>query len=122
MNVSARVKLMGDLQAAIAEAMAGTLYERGRNFASDREAWAEFKERIETTKKAQGDIEKLHKEMWDAVKDRNEDAFTALAQELGRASAQLAEEWAQTAALAKIAVIGPATAEEIIQREENETE
>ena len=46
-----------------------------------------------------------HKEMWSAVKDRNEDAFAALSQEFERSSRILAEEWAQTSALAKIAVI-----------------
>ena len=40
-----------------------------------------------------------------AVKDRNEDAFAALSQEFERSSRILAEEWAQTSALAKIAVI-----------------
>ena len=45
------------------------------------------------------------KEMWSAVKDRNEDAFAALSQEFERSSRILAEEWAQTSALAKIAVI-----------------
>ena len=78
-NVSSRVKLMGNLQAAVAEAVSGTMEERGRGFASDREAWA--------------------------VKDRNEDAFAALSQEFERSSRILAEEWAQTSALAKIAVI-----------------
>jgi hypothetical protein len=43
--------------------------------------------------------------MWSAVKDRNEDAFAALSQEFERSSRILAEEWAQTSALAKIAVI-----------------
>lgn len=104
-NTSARVRLMGDMQAAITEAMSGTMEERGRGFASDREAWAELKECIERTKQMHTDIEKVHKEMWSAVKDRNEDAFAALAQELERAAARLAEEWAQTSALAKIAVI-----------------
>lgn len=47
----------------------------------------------------------VHKEMWSAVKDRNEDAFAALSQEFERSSRILAEEWAQTSALAKIAVI-----------------
>lgn len=42
---------------------------------------------------------------WSAVKDRNEDAFAALSQEFERSSRILAEEWAQTSALAKIAVI-----------------
>lgn len=81
------------------------LEERGRGFASDREAWAELKECIERTKQMHTDIEKVHKEMWSAVKDRNEDAFAALSQEFERSSRILAEEWAQTSALAKIAVI-----------------
>ena len=76
-NVSSRVKLMGNLQAAVAEAVSGTMEERGRGFASDREAWAELKECIERTKQMHTDIEKVHKEMWSAVKDRNEDAFAA---------------------------------------------
>ena len=96
-ETSSRVRLMANLQAAVAEAVSGTMEERGRGFASDREAWAELKECIE--------IEKVHKEMWSAVKDRNEDAFAALSQEFERSSRILAEEWAQTSALAKIAVI-----------------
>ena len=75
------------------------------DFTSDREAWAELKECIERTKQMHTDIEKVHKEMWSAVKDRNEDAFAALSQEFERSSRILAEEWAQTSALAKIAVI-----------------
>lgn len=105
-DVSARVKLMGNMQAAITEAVSGTLEERGRGFASDREAWAELKECIERTKQSQKDIEKVHTEMWSAVKERNGDAFTVLAQEFERASARLAEDWAQTSALAKLAVLG----------------
>lgn len=102
---SSRVRLMANLQAAVAEAVSGTMEERGRGFASDREAWAELKECIERTKQMHTDIEKVHKEMWSAVKDRNEDAFAALSQEFERSSRILAEEWAQTSALAKIAVI-----------------
>lgn len=71
----------------------------------EHEEWAELKERIERTKQMHTDIEKVHKEMWSAVKDRNEDAFAALSQEFERSSRILAEEWAQTSALAKIAVI-----------------
>lgn len=93
------------VHAAVAEAVSGTMEERGRGFASDREAWAELKECIERTKQMHTDIEKVHKEMWSAVKDRNEDAFAALSQEFERSSRILAEEWAQTSALAKIAVI-----------------
>ena len=104
-ETSSRVRLMANLQAAVAEAVSGTMEERGRGFASDREAWAELKECIERTKQMHTDIEKVHKEMWSAVKDRNEDAFAALSQEFERSSRILAEERAQTPALAKIAVI-----------------
>lgn len=69
------------------------------------EPWAELKECIERTKQMHTDIEKVHKEMWSAVKDRNEDAFAALSQEFERSSRILTEEWAQTSAIAKIAVI-----------------
>lgn len=114
-RVSSRVRLMGDMGAAITETMTGTLRERGRGFASDREAWAELKECIERTKQMHSILEKVHKEMWDAVKDRNGDAFTALAQELERSAARLAEEWAQTSALAKIAVLGESANEVTIE-------
>lgn len=43
-ETSSRVRLMANLQAAVAEAVSGTMEERGRGFASDREAWAELKE------------------------------------------------------------------------------
>ena len=43
---------MANLQAAVAEAVSGTMEERGRGFASDREAWAELKECIERTSTA----------------------------------------------------------------------
>lgn len=114
-RVSSRVRLMGDMGAAITETMTGTLRERGRGFASDREAWAELKECIERTKQMHSSLEKVHKEMWDAVKDRNGDAFSALAQELERSAARLAEEWAQTSALAKIAVLGESANEVTIE-------
>ena len=112
-GISERVRLMGDLQAAVTEALTGTLRERGRGFASDREAWAELKECVERTKKMHSDIEKVHKEMWSAVTDHNGDAFAALSQEFERSATRLAEEWSQTSALAKIAVLGESANEAI---------
>lgn len=112
-GISERVRLMGDLQAAVTEALTGTLRERGRGFTSDREAWAELKECVERTKKMHSDIEKVHKEMWSAVTDHNGDAFAALSQEFERSATRLAEEWAQTSALAKIAVLGESANEAI---------
>ena len=102
-----------DLRAAVTEALTGTLRERGRGFASDREAWAELKECVERTKKMHSDIEKVHKEMWSAVTDHNGDAFAALSQEFERSATRLAEEWAQTSALAKIAVLGESANEAV---------
>ena len=112
-GISERVRLMGDLQAAVTEALTGTLRERGRGFASDREAWADLKECVERTKKMHSDIEKVHKEMWSAVTDHNGDAFAALSQEFERSATRLAEEWAQTSALAKIAVLGESANEAV---------
>ena len=58
-ETSSRVRLMANLQAAVAEAVSGTMEERGRGFVSDREAWAELKECIERTKQMHTDIEKV---------------------------------------------------------------
>lgn len=51
-----------------------------------------------------GDVEKVHKEMWDAIKDQNDDAYRALANELTRAGAAMAAEWVIVSVLSKIAV------------------
>lgn len=42
--------------------------------------------------------------MWDAIKDQNDDAYRALANELTRASSTLAAEWITVSVLGKIAV------------------
>lgn len=103
-SLSARVKLQGDLHAVTAEFLSGLMKERGRGFASDREAWAELKERLEVTSAVTKGIEKVHKEMWDAVRDKNGDAACALASEMERSARMMAEEWVVTAVMAKIAV------------------
>ena len=103
-DVSARVQLAGNMQAALTEMLDGVMEERGRGFASDREAWAELKERLEVAVSAAKSVEKVHKEMWDAVKDKNGDAFCALAQEIERAAAMIAMEWGSVSVMAKIAV------------------
>lgn len=103
-NLSAQAQLMGNLEHTAAELLEGTVHERERGFASDNESWAELKVHLERGKKMETDIVKIHKEMWDAIMDRNEDAFRALAQELQRASAMLAAEWVTASVMAKIAV------------------
>lgn len=54
-----------------------------------------------TTKTREGEAEAWEK----LAEEKKEDAFAALSQEFERSSRILAEEWAQTSALAKIAVI-----------------
>ena len=103
-HVSVRVKLMGNMSAAMAELVSGILDERGRGFASDQEAWAELKKRMENLAANTKDAEKVLKEMWDAVKDGNGDAFSALAHEMERAAMLMAMDWAEAASMAKIAM------------------
>ena len=87
-NLSAQQKLMGNMQATSAELLSGIMEERGRGFASDREAWAQLKENIENV-----------------VKDHKGDAFCALAGEFQRSAILLAMEWTNASVLANIAVL-----------------
>ena len=102
--LSPKTKLSGNIQAAMAEMLKDIVENRGGGYASDHEAWAELKEYLENLKQMHSDIEKVHKEMWSAVKDHNADAFCALAQEFSRSATVLATDWTVSAALAKIAV------------------
>lgn len=102
--LSSGAQLLGNLEHTAAELLETTMQERGRGFASDNESWAEIKAHLGRAKKATGDLEKVHKEMWDAIKDQNEDAYGALANELTRAGAALAAEWMVVSVLGKIAV------------------
>ncbi len=104
-DLSAQTKLLGNMQATHAELLAETLKERGRGFASDWEAWAKLKENIESAEARVKTIKDLHKDMWGAVKERNEDAFCALADELQRSATLLSMEWATTSVMANIAVL-----------------
>lgn len=68
-NLSAQQKLMGNMQATSVELLSGIMEERGRGFASDREAWAQLKENIENVESRMKAIKDVHKDMWSAVKD-----------------------------------------------------
>ena len=91
-NLSAQQKLMGNMQATSAELLSGIMEERGRGFASDREAWAQLKENIENVESRMKAIKDVHKDMWSAVKGHNGDAFCALAGEFQRSAILLAVE------------------------------
>lgn len=72
--------------------------------ASDEEVWAEIRMQIELLQKRIKDIRDIHKDMWQAVKDGNEDAFTELLGKLNRSSVKLTAESAWLAAMAKIGI------------------
>lgn len=104
----------GNLASDEAELINGIMVERGRGFASDKEAWAELKENIETGKKMVGDSEKIHKDMWEAVKENDPDAFGVFTSEIERNAMQQAAVWLTVASLARISYLKlePAESEE----------
>ena len=57
----------------VTEAQAQSRLKMGRDYASFYEAWAVLRQRIEETKRDAKALEKLHGELWDAIKDGNED-------------------------------------------------
>ena len=83
----------------VTEAQAQSRAKMGRDYASFYEAWAVLRQRIEETKRDAKALEKLHSELWDAIKDGNEDealiemgAINASAAALCAAFAGMAEE------------------------------
>lgn len=57
----------------VTEAQSQSRIKMGRAYASFYEAWAVLRQRIEETKRDAKALEKLHGELWDAIKDGNED-------------------------------------------------
>lgn len=57
----------------VTEAQSQSRIKMGRDYASFYEAWAVLRQRIEETKRDAKALEKLHGELWDAIKDGNED-------------------------------------------------
>lgn len=57
----------------VTEAQSQSRIKMGRDYASFYEAWAVLRQRIEETKRDAKALEKLHSELWDAIKDGNED-------------------------------------------------
>lgn len=102
-GLSAQQKLLADMQAACTELMDGIWKERGRGFASDREAWALLKEQLEGAAARAKNVSEIHKEMWDAVKEHNGDAFGALLAEMQRSALLMAMDWANISAAESLA-------------------
>lgn len=96
-------KLLADMQAACTELMDGIRSERGRGFASGREAWALLKEQLEGVAARAENVGSIHNEMWVAIKEHNEDAFGVLLSEMQRSALLMAMDWANISAAANLA-------------------
>ena len=94
--------LVSNIQATVGDCFANMLEERGRGFASFQESWAEIKRLLELTDDTKKYIDKLHKEMWTATKEKNADAYAALVNELQRQATVAAAKWAMIAAAASM--------------------
>lgn len=100
------VDVYSSVSACAADAMIATVNDRGRGFASDREAWAEAKILLERVKEKLKDAEDCHKEMWKSIKSGEDDACTALCQQLGKELATCAALAVQGSAVCQLAVLG----------------
>lgn len=54
----------------VTEAQSQSRIKMGRDYASFYEVWAVLRQRIEETKRDAKALEKLHSELWDAIKGR----------------------------------------------------
>ena len=100
------LSVYSSIGACCTDAMVATVNDRGRGFASDREAWAEQKILLEQIKEKLKDAEACHKEMWQSIKSGEEDACAALCQQLGKELASCAALAVQGSAVCQIAVLG----------------
>lgn len=76
----------------------------GRDYASFYEAWAVLRQRIEETKRDAKALEKLHGELWDAIKEGNEDEALIEMGIIANSAAALCAAFAGMAAEAQRAV------------------
>ena len=102
--MTAQRKLIGNIQATVGDLLKDTMEERKRGYATEKEAWAELKERIENADGLVKQAKDLHKDMWSAAKENNEAAFGAYSDEMARVCQTLAALWLNAAVLAKIEV------------------
>lgn len=88
----------------VTEAQAQSRTKMGRDYASFYEAWAVLRQRIEETKRDAKALEKLHGELWDAIKDGNVDEALIEMGAIADSAAALSAAFAGMAAEAQRAV------------------
>ena len=86
---------------AVEECMDRSREKMGREYASGHEAWARIKQLLEDAKRDQKNVEDLHKEVWDAVKDNNEECLHVNLQALSNEAINLCMAFAIVAAEAR---------------------
>ena len=96
--------LASNIQATVGDCFADMVEDRGRGFASFQESWAEIKRLLELTDDTKKDIDKLHKEMWQSIKEKNADAYAAFVNELQRQATVAAAKWVMIAAAASLEI------------------
>ena len=104
--MSAYTNLMDAVLAAKDYYEGELIHERGRGYSSDAEAWAELKKQLELLNEGMKDVLKIHKEMWDGLRDGNDDAVSAFCGQMARSAVQMSVEFARTAAMAEMAIMG----------------
>ena len=72
--------------------------EMDRLCASGHEVWGRLKECLELAEKEEKNAAKLHKEIWKAIVEKNEDEAGIELRELGKVAEELTLFWARTAA------------------------
>lgn len=75
--------------------------EMQRPFASAYEAWARIRHQLEQIEKETKAVKKLHEELWDAVKENNEDEQIVELRQLGIASKTMLTIWGTLGAAAE---------------------
>lgn len=88
----------------VTEAQSQSRIKMGRDYASFYETWAVLRQRIEETKRDAKALERLHGELWDAIKDGNEDEALIELGAINANAAALCAAFAGMAAEAKRAV------------------
>lgn len=73
----------------------------GRGYASGHEAWAKIKELCEQAKRDEKTVDKLHAEIWDAIKDRNDEEVGVELKALANEATNIAMTFAIIAAEAR---------------------
>ena len=73
----------------------------GRGYASGHEAWAKIKELCEQAKRDEKTVDKLHGEVWEAIKDRNDEEVGVELKAIANEATNLAMTYAIIAAEAR---------------------